>query len=813
MCRVFICILAMLWCIPSTGFAEAEINSGVVRGTVVAAHRMVALEYVTVAIYHSADHTLLGGTVTKADGKFKLEGLPPGVYYLDISFIGYSTKRINDVVIERKNQQIDIGLITLGENSENLEEVEVVAERAAIEFQLDKKVVNVSKHYTSISGSAVNVLENVPSIVVDIEGNVSLRGSTSFSVLVNGVPSILEPSEALQQIPASTIENIEIITNPSAKYNPDGTSGIINIITKKNSSSGLSGVYNLKAGTNNAAGDFLFNLKRKKMTYFISGDYYLGEYSGEKNGYRNTFSGDSVFSIEHDGDIRNKFDRYNIKGGLEFRIDTLKTMNIDVGYGGRNKWDYADLDYSEYNNYHLTPTPYISDEDVYRGNEGISVNAFYTHQFDTKGHEMRATFTYRQRESDEYSKNVLRDIDGTITEGKKSTEEGPMGRLETKLDYTRPTGKHGKIEAGYQSTFNNSDDETGQSDILAGSGLWVDNPLYDNHVEFRQNIHALYFIYGNQTSKFGYQIGLRGEYTNRTVEALRTGSNTLVGDIKATIDRYDYFPSAHLSYKLPANQELMASYSRRIERAQSYHFEPFYTWVDAYNIRHGNSSLLPEYIDSYELNYLKKMENSYFSLETYYSMTHNKVEWVRSIYEDNIIQRFPENVGKDYYLGVDASYSFDVVKWWRMDLSGSLYNYRVKGQWEDYSFDEDRLTWNYRVNQTVKLNSLTQLQGNWRYYSKRITSQGIYQPVYTFDIAVRKEFMKRKLTGIVELRDVFSSNNRENTNDGIGFKDHYFQKIHTPVLTFVLTYRFNNYKPDKRKGTVDDSLGGDESME
>lgn len=752
----------------------------------------------------------MGGTISKSDGSFIIDGLAPGSYYLELSFIGYTAQRINDIVIEHPKQHKHLGQITLGADTQSLDEIEVLAHRPALEFKLDKKVINVSNQYTT--GSAVNLLENIPSVVVDIEGNVSLRGSSDFSVLVNGVPSLLEPSEALQQIPASTIEKIEIITNPSAKYNPDGTAGIIHIITKKNGTKGLSGVFNLKGGTNNAAGDFLFSLNKNRLSYFISADYYLGNYSGDKYGYRNTFSGDSVYSIEHDGHIHNKFDRYNLRGGMEFRIDNLKTIDINMAYGGRKKWDDADLSYAEYDNFTSSRLAYMSDEDAYHKSQGVAANAYYTQQFNRQGEELRATITYQQRASDEYSKNILRNMDQTVIEGKKNTEEGPMERLETKLDYTRTSGQYGKIETGYQSTFYNSKDQTEQLNIQTATEQFLNNPAYNNEIKFRQDIHALYFIYGNKNAALGYQIGMRGEYSNRTVKALPSASNAIIGDTKVNIQRYDYFPSLHLSYQLPFHQELMASYSRRIERSRSYHFEPFYTWVDAYNIRHGNSSLLPEYINTYELNYLKKMENAYFSLETYYTITNNKVEWIRSVYDDNIIQRFPENVGMDYYLGMDLSYSFNMTKWWRFDLSGSLFDYRVKGQWQDNDFNEHLLTWSYRINQTLRLNALTQLQANWRYYSKRITSQGVYQPVYTLDMALRKEMMKRKLTGVIELRDIFSTNNRENTNTGIDFRDHYFQKIHTPVLTFVLTYRFNNYKPNN-KIINNDRLSDDETME
>ena len=793
----------------SNGIGE----KGTLYGQVISARGSVGIQYVSVALYQTNTGKLAGGIITDADGGFKIEGLLPGNYYLDISFVGYKNIRVEDVVIDTKNRHLNLGMLTIGESAQQLEEVEVVAERAALEFKLDKKVVNVSEHFTAVSGSAVNVLENVPSVTVDIEGNVLLRGSAGFTVLVDGVPSLLQPSDALRQIPASTIQTIEIITNPSAKYNPDGTAGIINIVTKKNSLTGLSGVFNTKCGTNNLGGDFQLSLQGKRWKGFLGADYSYADYKGDKNGYRKTFGADTVFTAEHDGTIRSQWDNYNVRGGAEFKIDTLKLISVDLSYGRRKSHNYSDLKYLEYHGNNTGLYKYFSHDDGFQRNEGVSANVLYLQKFNTDDHALSAMVSYSNRETEEYNENILKRDNNTVIKGRKNTEEGPMSRWQTKLDYTLPLGGEASLEAGYQSIFDKDEDGTGFFEDNNGAGFYMENGLFKNRINYNQDIHALYFMFADQFSKLNYQVGLRGEYSMRRVRIDNVSSGSFLGDDKVSTDRYDYFPSAHISYKLPANQELMLSYSRRIERVRSYHFEPFYTWEDALNVSRGNSALQPEYIDSYELSFLRKMEGSYFSFETYYSITQNKIEWVRSVYRDNIIQRFPENVGKDYYLGMDATYSFDLRKWWRMDLSGSLYNYKVKGRWGDYSFNEQRLTWNYKVNQTIKINPLTQLQGNWRYYSKRITSQGIYQPVYTFDIALRKDFIKRKMTAVMEVRDVFSTNNRENTNDGIGFNDHYFQKIHTPVLTFVITYRFNNYKPFKNRLAGDDGLGGEESME
>ena len=811
--KFLVLCIVFLFLIFSEKVIAVEPSGGIIVGRIVDAVNQKGLEYVTIAIFDKKNDQLIGGVVTQQDGRFRIENIERGEYYIYLSFIGYSSKRINSIFIEDKNK-LDLGTIVLGESMESIEQVEVIAERDAIEFKLDKKIINVSKQFTSISGSAVDVLQNVPSVTVDIDGNVSLRGSTGFTVLVDGIPSMFEPSEMLQQIPASSIENIEIITNPSVKYDPDGTVGIINVTTKRKGLAGINGTADMKLGTNNIGGGFLFNLKKGKATYFIGADYNYGDYPGDKHGYRNSFSTDTVYKVAHDGSIGSRYDRYNFKGGIELKLDTLKSFYIDINYSGRDRNSMSNLNYKESNSFTSDIISYKSSEDVNRASDGVAINSTYLNKFKEVGHELKFSLSYWFRNGDEENINNLYDSSSKKNEGRRNIEKGPMRRWQAKLDYIKPIGENLKFEVGYQSTLKKSEDNTGLFIDSVGNGVYVEDIRFNNSTDYQENIHATYLLLANQTSKFGYQLGIRSEYTKRNVELKYSGDVSLINNqSKSELEGFDYFPSAHLSLKLPLRQELMTSYSRRIDRVRSYHFEPFYTWVDAYNIRRGNPDLLPEYTNSFELNYIKKYDNAYLSLETYYQVVKNKIEWVRSVYENSTIQRYPENVGKGYYWGIDGTYSFDLRKWWRVDLSGSFYNYKVKGEWGQLIFDEDNFTWNYRINQTFKLNSLTQLQSNWRYYSRRITSQGFYEPVYTLDIAFKKQLFNRKLSGVVELRDVFATNNRENTNEGIGFKDYYFQMIHTPVLTFTFTYRFNNYKPNKRRSSEDENFGGVEIMD
>ncbi len=806
-------LLLLIFCF-STGILcsknKESIGSTSIHGRILNKNTGKGIEYVTIAVYSTLNNELITGTITNVEGEFTVTGLSPGVYYMDLSFIGYDAYRVDEIQITSNRTKVDLGVIYLNKLNKAIQEIEVSVEKPNVEFKLDKKVVNVSNQFIFASGSAVDVLRNVPSVTVDVEGGVLLRGSADFKVLINGIPSVLESSDALEQIPASSIENIEIITNPSAQYNPEGTAGIINIITKKGKFEGGNGIFNLNAGTNAVGGDVLVNFKSNKLRYFVAADYNYRDYSGKRNGFRYSTVSDIDYNIEYQGNIATRFDRMNIRGGLDYTFDSLNIINLDMNYGNRNRFHISDLNYSKNNNYEPDEFHYRDYEKGYRGGDRYSANMVFLHSFIPHHHDLKATLVFRYGDGNEYSRSLLFDANNIKTEGKENVEKGPSRTWQSNIDYSLNKGK-GVFEAGYQGLFTRSEDETAFLTDDNGDGFYMNNTLYNNLTTYIQDIYSVYAIYGNECNKINFQIGLRGEFVNRQIDFENSVSAIPNGETKFKQERFDIFPSVHASYHLPLEQEIVVSYSRRIDRLRSYYLEPFYTWMDAYNIRMGNPDLMPEYIDSYELKYLKKFSEALISLESYYRVTHDKVEWVRRVYDKNTIQRSPENVGNDYYMGMDATFSYNMVKWWRVDLTGSLYNYKVTGSTDSLDFNAENITWNYLFNNTYKINKSTQVQAYWRYYSKRVTSQGYYEPVYTLDLALRKEFFDRKLTGVVQVRDVFSTNNRETKNFGLDFIDYYYQKYDTPIVTFTFTYKFNNYKPSKRSGSSSrGSIFGDE---
>jgi len=776
---------------------------GQIYGSLIDSLTNTPVDYATIALYKLKDKKLITGTLTKTKGKFNFESVYPGKYYMQISFMGYKEVTINDIIINMANPIVDLGKIFMQRSVQNLEEVVIDGSAPGIEYKIDKKIINVSKQITATSGTAVDILETVPSINVDIEGNVSLRGSTGFTVLIDGRPSILDPNDALLQIPASTIDNIEIITNPSVKYDPDGTAGIINIITKKNKLQGVSGIINLNAGLDKKyGGDFLVNLKDKKFNYYIGGDYNIRKYPGERILDRTTSSGDSLFHVNSNGTFDRERNTKSIRAGTEFQMNEKNFFSLGFKYGTREGNGDSRLDYEEWTEPGNNINHYKNIEESHRGGDYISINTNYGHKFSKKGHEILTEFSYDIRNWEDNSISELETLGGEITDGIKNVEDGPSRRIRTKVDYTLPIGETNKFEAGYQSRLGKREDNSELYYLNLATKDYEIQSDYSHKTNYARNIHSLYTLYAGEIGNFGYQGGLRGEYTWRNIES--TGES-----MPFTIERWDLFPTLHLSYNLPKDNQVMGSYARRIDRPRGWYLEPFLTWTDAYNVRQGNPDLQPEYIDSYEITYLKKFDKNFISLESYYRITHNKIERVNSVYSENVMLSTIENVGEDYSLGIEFMLSYKLFKWWQADLLGNFYRYKVEGILYDVDFSNESNNWSSRFNNTFSIKKNTKIQLNSSYNGPSANAQGRSEGYYTLNAAVRQDLFDKKFSAVLQLRDVFGTAKHEFTSEGPDFISHSEYNRKAPVLTLTLTYRFNNYRPDRKKTNGKDMENGD----
>ena len=786
---------------------------GSIKGIVIDKDLKTPVEYATVSVFKMADSSLINGTITSTTGEFELKKLKPGKYYVEVSFIGYNKKTIRNIPINRKHNIANLKQILITQASEALGEVTVSVERLPVQYQIDKKIIPVSRQLTTASGNAVDVLESVPSISVDIEGNVSLRGSSSFTVLVDGRPSILEAADILTQMPSSIIDNIEIITNPSAKYDPEGSTGIINIITKKGKLKGTSGVVNLNLGTfGNRGADFLVNFRKNKFNFHLGMDYSKRNFSGDRESKSHTtgYNKDTGISrttfVSSDGESNRERTGYGFRTGFDYEIDKQNLITLGLRYGGREMNMGSDLNYTDYYTENGgTPSPkqsYKSMDNWNREMDFYNANFSYLRKFKGKGHQLLTQVNYSYRDGDEKSKTE-RKQNGTLVDGKIATEKGPGSHLDLRSDYTLPLGGKRKFEAGYQAKLRSSEDITTQSDSdkkKYDDEYYHLQPQYGHQVDYKKNVHGVYALYADQLGKLGYQLGLRSEYTDREIK-FRDEAGTF------TINRWDLFPTIHTQIDLKEGNQLMASYTRRIHRPRGWNLEPFITWSDAYNVRKGNPALKPEYIDSYELGYQKRMGKQSISFETYYRVTHNVMERIRSVYKDNIMISTTENVGADYSLGIETMLNLSVAKWFRNDLIGNVYHYKEEGNYTTidsnekettHDFSTESLNWSLRNNTTFMFNKTTRFQFNVMYHSATKKAQGERKGFMTANIGLKKDFLKRKLSATLQLRNILNTAKHENISEGTGFYNYSKFDRQWPSIKLNISYKINNYK--KKRG-------------
>ncbi len=790
------------------GAGGAGQGGGAVSGLVLDAQTGHPIEYATVVLHSLRSGEQVTGGVTDAEGAFLIRPVRPGGYQAEISFLGYETLIIDSIRVAPQSPRLDLGTIELHPGAIELEGVDYVLERSPIEYQIDKKVVHVSKQPTAASGTAVDVLENVPSVQVDIEGNVQLRGSGNFTVLIDGRPTVLDANDALQMTPASTIENIEIITNPSAKHDPDGTAGIINIILKKDRQHETSGMASLSYGSfDRIGGDVLLTRQIGRVRATLGAEYNDRGFEADRYSLTRTVQEGYTHHLISRGIMDRGRYGGSARASLEFELTESDWLTLGgsggVGDGGREMV----TDYEEWTDTTATHLYYTSYGDRSRKSTRASAYLDYRHQFERKGHELTSRVQTNWYEGDEETTSELIDDLGVQQEGTRNLEKGPASRSEFELDYTLPHGEEQSFETGYQWRYGQSGEETEYYAYDPAAGGYQFYPEFSHETEYRRTIHSLYAMYGGVWGALGYQAGLRGELTDREMELLETGE-------RFAVQREDLYPSAHLSYDLPRNIQLMASYSRRIDRPRSWYLEPFETWIDAYNVRRGNPALEPELIDSYEAGYQLPIGPLHHSAEVYYRRTNDLVERIRTPYEPGVMLHTLENVGTGHALGVETMFTGDLLSWWNVNLMGNFFQDRVEGEIDGEAFDNEDFSWSTRLAMTYKITGSLKLQTTGMYNSPHVTSQGESDEFFMVNAALEKGFWDNSLKIILQVRDLFDTMEHARTTTGRDIYSYSQFDMESPIYSLTLRYNFNQYREKRGNGRGGADMGeGDDFIE
>lgn len=775
-------------------------KSGIIKGVIIDVQTDEPMEYANVAIYNSADSSLVTGGITNQAGKFEITGVDFGDYYLEAKFIGFNKTGISDINIDKENPTFDSGNILLKPSTLEIGGVDIVADKAAIEYKLDKKVVNVSQVINAAGGTAVDVLENTPSVQVDIEGNVSLRGSGNFTVLIDGRPSVLSGSDALRQIPASALENIEIITNPSAKYEPDGQAGIINLVTKKNSMNGLSGIVNSSIGTKDKyRGDFTLNYRTQKLNFTGGVDWRDETYYGGMFSTRESYLGDTTRYLITDGERNFNRGGQNFKAGVDYYISDKTTLSIS-GEAGKSKNNRGGAGTNqEYTIPKSVDIFTVDDENSKSENDFYSGTMNFQHRFSKEGHKIEANAFYSNRNGLDYEEEneIIADENFVPTDQylvrTQTSEAEDESEFRLKVDYTLPINDNSKFEAGLQSRMEKDVEDISFREFDPDINDWIDNDFFSSTTDFRRNIHALYSTYSNKWGAFEFMAGLRGELTNREI-------NIAESDSTIALNRLDFFPTLHTSYEIGENYELMASYSRRIDRPRGRDLDPTPSYFNRYTVRIGNPDLEPEYTDSYDLGLMRKFGKSYISIEAFHRVTKNKIERVETLGDDGIFYLSSENLSKDYSTGMELMGNAEFTKWLTVNASVNLFRYRLTGELDGESIDRNSTNWSGRINTTLKFTSNSRMQIQGFYRGPSVSAQGESKSFFYSNIAFKQDFLKKKLTATLSLQDPFRMAKFERESYGENFYSRFKFEREPRVVMLTLSYKINNFKSDERGG-------------
>ena len=779
---------------------EAEITGIIADGS-----NNQTIPYASVAIYHAKDSTLVTGVLSKDDGSFTASKLPYGKYFAVVTFVGYKKHKVNDILLTSNKKTASLGTIKVNTSTTLLKEVEVVGNAAPVTYQIDKKVVNIAQNVTAAGGTLAEALQNAPSVQTDVEGNITVRGSSNFTVLIDGRPSPVAGSEALQQMPASLVQNVEIITNPGAKYDAEGSAGIVNIIMKKQKVQGYSGFVNLSAGTGDKYGSNVsLNYKISKFNFTLGGDF-----TDNKSPFTNLMINRLTLSnsLIKTQEITGTGDMHRKGKGLNFAVDyTLNDNNLLTLTGslgdrtfGRG---FSSLYHDSYNG--VNDVYYLDSANPLFHRNYQSLNLDYQLKLDKKGEKLSASAYYTGGPNNNTSTLQVDTLvnnfkSGSLTQLSEQTSNDRD--LRTKVDYELPIGTKGKLGAGYQGRYENNDGEY----TLHNNG--VEDVSQHDKLNFKDQLQAGYVTFQNSMPLFDYQLGLRSEYEKRVL-------NQKTQNQVNKLDRIDFFPTIHLTRQLPLKLQLQASYTRRINRPMQWNINPFIVHVDPQSIRQGNPDLLPEFTNSYELNLEKKIsEASLVSVEGFMRQTNNLIQQY-SLFDQKsqITTNTFENIDHDRSLGAEFMVNLQLYKWFNLNTSASVFNYKMFGP-AIPGVANSTNSWNLHVNPTFHLSKATSVQLMYMYNAPSITAQGTRSGFYTSSLGIKQSFLKNKASLTLQARNLFGNTVMSSTIISPNQLRVGNFRREAQVLTLTFSYRINNYRSKQSSRQNGDESGGNKEQD
>lgn len=764
------------------------------------------LEYATISITAPNDSKVIAGGITNPKGEFEV-AVAPGTYDIKVEFISFKSTEIKQKSIQ---DDTNLGVVNLSEDAAQLNEVVVRAEKSTVEIKLDKKVYNVGQDMIVKGGSVSDVLDNVPSVSVDTEGNVSLRGSDNIRILIDGRPSqAINMAEALRQLPADAIDKVEVITNPSARYDAEGGSGIINIVLKKGKNQGFNGTFIASTGlpeTYGLSGNL--NYKTEKLNYFTTAgyNYRTTEGAGKTNSEYFDNNQTTTSFLDETRDTKRIRKGFNGRAGVEWTITPSTFWTNAINYQ-KNSGDDRDLiNYYNYDaNRNFTGTTYRLNN-ANTGSENVEFTSNLIKNFDDKGHKLTADLSISRNTDD--SNSIIEDSPRFDT----TLNDQIQKQILFQADYVLPLGEGGQFEAGYKGSFGDLNNVYNVTDDQG-----VENPNLSNTLEYKENINALYTQYGFKANKFSYLFGLRWEDTNIEVNLLDNSDFN-------TKKYNNLFPSAFISYEISDQSNFSASYSKRLSRPRGRFMNPAVNYASNINIFQGNPDLDPSLTDKYDIGYIKRWSKVTFNTSAYFEDTKDVFSFVRSPTGDEVngipvIKSSPINLGKEQKFGFEFTFNYTPFKWWKLNSNFNFFNVKTTGE-HSYTdtqgnlivqdLDNQANSWFARVNSKVTLPYKIDWQLTAMYNGEQKTAQGKNLGQFGMNTAFSKDVLKDKATIAFNISDVFNSRKMRSYTylDNVNSYNEFQWRKRQFNLSF--TYRFNKPKGERDKNAQPRNDGGGE---
>lgn len=785
---------------------HAQTQSSVVWGRVLDSSTQAGVEYAGVTIQKQSDSSVVNGVITDAEGKFQFTSIPFGQYFLKVSFVGYTTY-FHDFTLNEEHPRFGAGTIALSQ-SNILQTVQVTGDKPFMQTDLDKRVYNVDKAIVAQNGSASDVLQTIPSVTIDMDGNVTLRGSTAVQVFIDGKPSGImgDNMEAiLDQIPANTIASIEVITNPSAKYDAQGTAGIINIVLRKNKQPGINGTITPGIGTTphyeiNAG----LNYRNKKINFYSNYSYNYDDRDTYGSADRYNFFSDTAYSYDSKTLGERSGSSHFARAGIDYMPDSKNTISLSGNWNISQRRSDEDLLYDFYD---VDSIFSGSNDRVTAGYDtGWSYNATldYKKEFRNPKNTLTASAYYafgNRNNTDKYTTTNYAPSGIPISDPayQNIRRTGNNGNFVFQSDYVLPLKNANQFEAGIKLTSRTDKNSLYSETLDSLTDIFMEDTLISNQFNYREDVYAAYATWGGKIYKIQYKAGLRAEQTYTDAKLITTDQHYVHNYL-------DFFPSLHLAYQLSKTFEMTASYSRRINRPNSWELNPFPDYSDAYSFREGNPFLNPEYIDSYEFGFDQSWKNHSLYATLYYHETHGSISRIIFVDTSGIAVATFANANTEQSYGAELIVHDQFFPWWSSTASFNGYRNSINATNVESGLSNSAVTWSGKLLWNFQIMQPLSLQVSANYFAPWVLAQGESVPIWFIDMAARSDFLHNRLSATLSLSDIFNTRKFGLHSEGPDYISDFTHKHESRILSLQVIWRFGNAEQMKKRMNRSDNF-------